>query len=33
MKNKKLSPEKILEMNWAYAKTGVLATVVELNIK
>jgi len=32
MKNKKLSPEKILEMNWAYAKTSVLASAVELGI-
>ncbi len=32
MKTKKLSPEKILEMHWAYAKTSVLASAVELDI-
>ncbi|MDO8489552.1 MAG: class I SAM-dependent methyltransferase [Candidatus Omnitrophota bacterium] len=30
--HKKLSPEKILEMNWGYAKTSVLASAVELDI-
>jgi len=29
---KKISPEKILEMNWAYAKTSILAGAVKLDI-
>jgi ubiquinone/menaquinone biosynthesis C-methylase UbiE len=32
MNNKKVSPEKILEINWDYAKTSVLAAGVELGV-
>jgi len=32
MNNKKVSPEKILDMNWAFAKTSVLAAGVELDV-
>lgn len=32
MNNKEVSPEKILDINWAYAKTSVLAAGVELDV-